>query len=170
MVKELIDYLTKAKLVTNIYTKRDGTVATTFIDYLADSNPSIADYINNIDINDIDATAFKLLSSLEDYFRTDRFTFLFLKVPTLSGENSLKRYMLKVINTFKAFTINILSLTITYSIDDRNNFIKVIDQNHFDGFHYPINNISTVDTVGLTYSTNKRSDIKLRDEIEIIQP
>lgn len=169
VVKELIDYLTKSKLISDVYRKRDGTIATTFIDYLADSNPSIAEYIDNLPIDDIDTMAFRLLTSLEDYFRTDRFTFLFLKVPTLSGENSLKRYMLKVINTFKAFTINILSLTITYSIDDRNNFIKVLDTMKFDGTAHPINNISTVDTVGLTYSTKARSDIKLRDEIEIIQ-
>jgi len=167
-VKELIDYLTKSKLVSDIYKKRDGTIATTYIDYLADSNPSIAEYIDTLPIDDIDTIAFRLLTSLEDYFLTDRFTFLFLKVPTLSGENSLKRYMLKVINTFKAFTINILSLTITYSIDDRNNFIKVIDTTKFDGIQHSINNISTVDTVGLIYSTKKSSTIKLRDEIEII--
>mgnify|MGYP001204025161 CR=1 FL=1 len=167
-VKELIDYLTKSKLLSDVYKKRNGQIASTYIDYLADTNQTIADYIDNLSVDEIDSVAFKILTSLEDYFRTDRFTFLFLKVPTLSGENSLKRYMLKVINTFKAFTINILSLTITYAIDDKNNFIKTIDTVKFDGAHYPINNISTVDTLGILYSETKRTDIKLRDEIEII--
>jgi len=167
-VKELIDYLTKSKLLSDIYRKQNGEIAETFLDYLADSNQTIADYINNLPVDDVDSVAFKILNSLEDYFRTERFTFLFLKVPTLSGENSLKRYMLKVINTFKAFTINILSLTITYSIDDKNNFIKIMDTVKFDGAIYPINNIPLVDTVGIHYSTTTRSDIRLRDEIIII--
>lgn len=168
VVKELIDYLTKSKLLSNIFRKQNGEIAETFLDYLADYNPTIAEYIENLPIDEVDSVAFKILNSLEDYFRTDKFTFLFLKVPTLSGENSLKRYMLKVINTFKAFTINILSLTITYSVDDKNNFIKTIDTVNFDGTIHPINNIPMVDTVGLHYEDNIRTDIKLRDELIII--
>lgn len=169
-IKDIFDYLMKSKLSSDVFKKRNGMVATTYIDFLKDGNSTLGSYVDDLPFEDIDNTIFRLLTSLEDYFNTERFQYLFLKIPNLIGENSIKRYMLKVINTFKAFTINIFAMTVSYDIDDKDNGnIKILDVAPYDGFSMRSNNVNLVDTVSLANTERVvRTNVKINDEIILI--
>jgi hypothetical protein len=169
-LRELDTYLLQSKIVSDVYKKINGSVATTYLDYLKDTNIIIGNYIESVDIGDVDSVLFKILSSLEDYFNEDRFQFIFLKTPNVSGDESIKKYMRKVINVFKAFTINIFAITVTYQLDSKTtNNIKILDYHSFTSDQFRINNISLIDTVGVSASKSGATYLKFNDELELIQ-
>lgn len=167
-VQELLEYLTQSKLSSTVYTKTDGTVAATYFDYLENKNPVVYSYLETLVDTQIDTAIFKLLSSLEEFIHSDRFNYIFLKIPTVSTENVLKTYMLKLINTFKAFTINVYSMSVTYNIDDTNNNIKILDKTSVAGQVYYHNNMVLNDELGVRGNSTQSTTIRISDELELI--
>lgn len=168
-INELIGYLMTSKMVSDVYTKPDGNIATTYLDYLESHNAAISNYINTLKPNEINDAIFSILSALEDYIGGNVFNNQFLKIPMASGENSVKKYMKKVLNVFKAMSINIFSMTTTYDINDDINGIKIIDKYRFDGIKFNHDIPSLIDSIGFNATINKQDNFRFNDEIEIIE-
>jgi hypothetical protein len=166
--REILEYISQSKLSAAIYTKSDTTIATTYLDYLLSKNTVLGSYVESLDASLIDAALFKLLSTLEEFVHSDRFSYVFLKIPTVSIQNVLKTYMLKLINTFKAYTINVFSMSVTYNIDDTSNNIKILDKASFQGHMYSHNNIGITDDFGVHGSGKLQSTLQFSDELELI--
>jgi hypothetical protein len=167
-VSELLRYMSQSKLSASVFTKPNGQIAETYQDYLSAANQVVGIYLENLDDDLIDTTIFKLLTTLEEYIQTTRFDYVFLKMPTVSSENILKTYVLKLINTFKAFSINVFSMSVTYNIDDMLNNIKVVDSYSAAGTAFYHNNVTVVDDVGIRGTLKKETSIRVTDDLEII--
>jgi len=166
--KEILEYVAQSKLSASVYTKPNNTIADTYLDYLQSHNMVLANFIDTLHDSEIDTALFKLLTSLEEYVQSDRFSYVFLKIPAVSSENVLKTYMLKLINTFKAFTINIFSMSITYNIDDMTNNVKLIDSTTFEGEIYAHTNVTLTDDMGVRGTGTLKSTVAFRDELTLI--
>ena len=167
-IRNLLEYTMHSKLSSNVYKKSDGSIATTYINYLYDENILIANYIETIAISDIDSAVLKILTALEDYIQTDRFQYLFLNISSSSGSDVFMKYILKILSVFKAFTINIFSMTTTYNIDSYLNNIKIIDKNYTEGNVFSHNNITLTDTLQVSTTLTSEERFLINDKLEII--
>ena len=166
-LKEIYEYCMMGKTNTDIFKKSDGVVASTYLDYLSDSNTLVANYINDLETaEDIITAIDSLLTTLETYIDTSRFEYLFLKIPSFSNESVFKFYLLKIINVFKAFNINIFSMSITYNIDDTKDNIKIIDSCNYHGYKGRNSNASMFDSISYGGYKTISSTIGITDSIE----
>lgn len=165
-IKELLDYITTGKRVAAAFTKPNNQIASTYLDYLTSINQVLAEYIDGVQVSELDTVITKLLNTLEEFIGSEKFDYLFIRIPTFSGENILKTYIQKIISVFKAFNISIFSMSVTYDIDDRSaDNIKIIDRCAFEGNPHIHNNIPMVDTVGLCANMSQSTHFHISDDI-----
>lgn len=118
-----------------IFTKSDGTIAKTYTEFLEDRDPILYESIMDIKaiknkdtkIELINNTITMAVYALQEYFDSDDLKFIFSLLPTVSAE-AIKHYIYEVINFFKSFKMEILSINTIYKFDDKlENRIKMID-------------------------------------------
>ena len=168
-ITEILNYVSTGKTLSDIYTKPNGVVASTYVDYLTSINPVIGSYINALTVDQCDSDITKLLNILEDFIGSNKFKFLFAKIPTFSDENILEVHIQKIINVFKAYNINIFSMSISYDIDSKSSEnIKVLDTCAIYGTNTTHNNVSICDTIGIHTRSNIETFARIYDDIMIM--
>lgn len=134
--KKIYDTLFLTELTLNYYRKPDGTLYKSFTEFLKDRDGILYEVLLSLeDIDDantkkeqiikiIDAVVYQIELQLEDL----NFKYLFNNLPGISVEY-IKEYMKKVINFFKSFKVDFLSINTIYLFDDKlDNLIKMIDE------------------------------------------
>jgi len=176
--KKIYDALMVTELNNSIFVLPDGTFAGTYSRYLEASDPVLFQHIEyirtlsgNNKTNIISETITEILFSLDNYIDTSNFEFLFTGIPSLSSE-LLKGYVYKVIDFFKSYKTELLSINIVYKLDDRlDNKIMIIDgisdllihDKHFQnyGFHF-------ADSINyIKVKLDKEETVSVRDSVTI---
>jgi hypothetical protein len=127
IIKDILDYISKSKQTADIYKKSDGIVATSYLEYLQDSDTLFSAYLSNLTDVELDGALNTILSALDIYIESDDIQFLFSHIPGTS-DNLIREYISHVINVFKSYTVDLHSINILYYFDDitLNNF-KIYD-------------------------------------------
>ena len=91
----------------------------TYMDYINESDPELYEYILiHMDSENIDLIINNLLYALESFLNDYRFDDMFSSLSSLSGD-IIKSYLLKMINVFKAYTVEIKKINIYFVFDER---------------------------------------------------
>ena len=176
--KKIYESMLITKLNTSIYTTNEGDFAGTYTRFLEARDPVLHQHVEFIrtlsgaDKSNVIAEAIgEVLFSLDNYIDTSDFTFLFSNIPSLSSE-LLKGYVYKIINFFKSYKTELMSINTIYRFDDElDNRVIIIDDVYIEsvntekdeemGLHFADN------FDNITSDLNKRDDIIINDSIII---
>lgn len=125
ILRDLYRSLYTTKNNENIFRKKDGTVAETYIEFLEDSNPEIHSVIELLESEEeIDAVLNHIIYRLEVEVESLR------SLHVLNDEEGLlTEALVRLIRFFKSYTIDLTSFNILYVFDNRHfNRIKVMDK------------------------------------------
>ena len=125
--KELYKVITVRKDTTELFKLSDGTVASTYMDYLRDKLPYIAEAIENIKKDDTGVYIEHVLGKLNELVPKIEY------LNTLNGtNNNIVTAIVGLINFFKSYTVDLRNLNVIYMFDNkRMNKIFMIDDPRF---------------------------------------
>lgn len=125
-LKDLLFYSASERIT---FQKTDGTYANTYYEMLRDSDPSIANRLDELDDQDeLNEMIIYILEKLEDVFGSNELDYLFLN--TANHYNTIiSRYLRTAINVFKASSVQLESIGIILYIGDHEP-LRVIDNVH----------------------------------------
>lgn len=118
-----------------VFRKSDGSLATTYTDFLEDRDPVLYKSLKEIKsiknkdtkIDKINTVIQNATYALQEFLDSDDLKYIFNLLPAVSAE-AIKHYIFEVVNFFKSFKMEILSINTIYKFDDRlENRIKMID-------------------------------------------
>jgi hypothetical protein len=145
---------------TTMFTKKDGNEAQTYMEYLRDSEPLLADILENTTSegnNSLYSVLSHVIGRMEEYF-----TSLEYLDQLIDDSDVPYRALMSMINFFKSYTVDIHSFNIWYVLDSKYyNAIRLID-------HLSIhNNIRINDSYGEMYYdiVHNTSQIKCHDDL-----
>lgn len=120
--KYLYDSLMVKDYTTKVLTKSNGEVADTYLDYLNDQNPFLADFVNACSIEQTGIYIDHILGTLNEIIPDLEY------LSTINGtDNILVEVLVKLIEFFKSYTVDLRNLNILYVMDSRRyNMIKMI--------------------------------------------
>lgn len=120
--KYLYDALMVKKYTTNIMTKSDGNVASTYLDYLDDQNPMLASVVRASDSEKCGIYIEHILGMLNELIPDIEY------LTTINGtDNILVTALVKLILFFKSYTVDLRNLNVMYVMDSRRyNMIKLV--------------------------------------------
>ncbi|MGL6099459.1 MAG: hypothetical protein ACRC0G_07525 [Fusobacteriaceae bacterium] len=169
--RKVFDTLMISENNMEIYKKADGSIASSYMDLLSDK-PLVYNFLHDVfqieeseKISTMNFLVTEILQSLSLYIESDKFKFLFMNIPSLTG-SLFRKYIQRVIDFFKSYTVEIITVSNMYVFEERaDNTLRLldtkvlarpkkihaIDQMYRDCF----------DTV-----TNKKSKTKMLDIIE----
>ena len=121
--KELYKVITVRKDATKLFTMSDGNVANTYLEYLYDKLPVIADFIDNMHKDKTGVFIEHVLGKLNELIPEIEY------LNTINGtNNNIVQAILGLINFFKSYTVDLRTLNILYMFDNRMlNKIYMID-------------------------------------------
>jgi hypothetical protein len=134
--KHLYDAMMITELTFDFFKKPDGNVAETYTDFLSERNTIL--YNSILEIRNIGSDKVKqekisdiinnTVYALDEYIDDKEYKFFFSKLPSVSAE-AVKEYIYKVVNFFKSYKTEIMSINTVYLFDDKlENKIKMIDE------------------------------------------
>lgn len=111
-----------------IYTKTDGTLATTYIDMLKDLSPELYTYLSDFDTtNDNNVT--EIMEHV--LYKLEALSSQYQYLHTAVESNALFTVLIRLVKLFKSYTVDLTSAGILYLFDDRYfNMLKVLDGIH----------------------------------------
>jgi methyl-accepting chemotaxis protein len=117
---EIYNYNMYSDAIKDLYSTGEENVYSTYSDYLKDKDPELYEYVilNSTSRENIIKSIDTLLLSLESYFNTDKFDYIFASLTNISGE-LVKTYMSRILNIFKAYTVELRKINIYYVFDDK---------------------------------------------------
>lgn len=129
--KKIYDSLMIKDLNNKVFTI-NGAPAKTYTDFLSIRDPLIGKFVNNIRLLDpkekdaiIITTMDHILMDLDDKIKNEDFSFMHLN--KISGE-LIKEYLFKVINFFKSYTVQLMSMNTIYTMNSKlHNKVIIID-------------------------------------------
>lgn len=195
--KKLYDSLMIMEFTNKYFSLSDGSIASTYTEFMLDRDAVLYNVLKDMweevekaplgedgktpDLTNarrkIDAYIEAIVVAIQQYIDSDKYKYLFANIP---GETAdyLQKYIMKVINFFKSYKIDMVGTNTIYTIDDKfNNLIRAIDKiDHTnitfykDEFIDPIEKLSThisamyadsISPVDSMYITTMRTVIKM---------
>lgn len=149
-----------AKTYTEFLKYRDVVLYKSLLEIKAiDSLEQKREKINNL-INDT-------VYVIEQYIETDKFKYIFAYLPSVSAE-AIKQYIYKVVNFFKSYKVDIMSINTIYKFDDKlENKIKMIDSVLFKYLYTKEDTIEVISKLQTTSKLTKKERIELLDQLYI---
>ena len=154
------------------FVKSDGTLATSFTDYVKDRNTILYDSIMEIKEIEIESELKSKIGNiindiiyiLDEYLNAPQFQYIWNMFPSVSVE-SVKMYMYEVINFFKSYKIDIMNINTIYSFDYKyENKVNILDKIIINyGYEKP-DYVSIVDKVYLMVNREFTENCGLKDE------
>ncbi|MGL5717618.1 MAG: hypothetical protein ACRCX2_31680, partial [Paraclostridium sp.] len=131
--KKVFDTLLLSENNMEIYKKADGTIASTYMDLLSDQQ-LIHEFIESVFSMEevemyrtIDFLITEILQSLNGYIESDKFEYLFMNIPSLTG-SLFRKYIQRVIDFFKSYTVEIITVSNMYIFEERGDAtIRLLD-------------------------------------------
>lgn len=167
--------------VNEIYRLDKFTIAPTYLEYLRIENPPLYNLVNDADPNNLIEETDYLLLALSEYLSSDKYKYLFLKIPSLSMD-LLRKFIFYLIDIFKSYTVDLKAMNIIYHIDDKriNNIKLILDEDGFkkhwddhdkikfkDLMNYTLERFQDYDKLKLTYKGELNSEFTA-DEIQTL--
>ena len=120
--KYLYDALMIKKYNTNILTKSNGEVASTYLDYLKDQNLVLANFVENCTSKECGVYIEHVLGTLNELIPDLEY------LTTINGtDNALVEALVKLILFFKSYTVDLRDINVMYIMDNRRyNMIKLV--------------------------------------------
>lgn len=125
--KDLYETLMIKEYTTDIFKKKDGNVASTYLDYLKDQNPRIGHFIENCPKEKTDVYIKHIIGKINELIPELE------HMSTSEGsDNTLINILMKLIEFFKSYTVDLNSLNVLYVMDSKyHNMIRMVhDINH----------------------------------------
>lgn len=121
--KELYKVFTVRKDSTELFKKSDGTIATTYLDYIYDKIPVVAKQIDELNKDKMGVYIEHVLGKLNELIPEIEY------LNTLNGtNNNIVQAITGLINFFKSYTVDLRTLNVMYMFDNRAlNKIYMID-------------------------------------------
>lgn len=176
--KKVFDSLMISEKVLEVYKKYDGTLATSYMDFLSD-NPIVYKYLKDIfemrdnieKVRTIDFTITYVLESLQNFIDSDKFKYLFMNIPSLTGV-LFRKYIQRAIDFFKSYTVEISTISNVYIFEETGeNTIRLIDKKNIRRKPMAGNEIIHRDIMDLVINKSaKRLDsdnIQIKDTLTI---
>lgn len=158
----------------NLFFKlKDGTIAKTYSEYLIERDPILYSKIalaknieNDTDRNSMICTFINyVIQAIEDYIDSDTYKYLFSNMPTVSLDAALQ-YIYKIIDFFRSYKVNIMTINNIYRIRDTTNKIEINDRiGKLQANTYKYDIIPYLDEIILLSVFNKTDNINIRDMI-----
>lgn len=173
--KKIYDSLMLMELTTEFFRKDDGTMATSYTDFL--KSRDIILYNSLIEIKKIESMETKrekinnlindIVYIIEQYTESDKYKYIFSYLPSVSAE-AIKQYIYKVVNFFKSYKVDIMSINTIYKFDDKlDNKIKMIDSILFKYLYTKQDTIEAISKLKNTALLSKKEEIELLDQLYI---
>ena len=171
----LYDSLMLSELTKDFFTKSDGTMATSYTDFIKDRDKILFTKLLDIkSIESIDQKRYEINELINDityvieqYIESDDYKFIFSYMPSISAE-AIKQYVYKVINFFKSYKVDFQSINTIYKFDDKlDNKIKMIDSILFKYIYTKVTTIEAISKLKNTSVLSKEERMKLIDEIYV---
>lgn len=169
--KKLYDSLMVMELNMEFFRKKDGTIATSYTDFIHDRDIILYNSLTAIQNTKKEELKKQRITEvindciyvMEQYIDSEDYKFIFSNLPTVSAE-AIKGYIFKVINFFKSYKVDILGINTIYKFDDKlENKITMIDRVIFD---YIYNKEDVIDLIEKLYN---KSILTKEDRIQIIE-
>ncbi|MMZ42136.1 hypothetical protein D1872_36550 [compost metagenome] len=161
--KQLYRTLLITKENTNLFKKQDGTVATTFQEYLDDQEPLLGAFVTSADINRIAEYIDHILFRLNDKIKQLKYLYF-----VNDSNNVVLDAAIALVRFFKSYTTDLTSFNIFYLMDSRH-----LNMIHLIGDIKSIQSELTLvdDTLIGDYKSNLSYDVELsgRDIIQLVQ-
>lgn len=147
--KQLYDALMITEFTNDYFKTPDGEIAETYTEFMyyrdavlynvlkdmwKEVENSPYDDNGNIDLTNarrkIDAYIESIVTAIQEYIDSDKYKYLFSNIP---GETAdyLQKYIMKIINFFKSYKIDMVGTNTIYTIDDKfDNLVRAIDKIH----------------------------------------
>lgn len=117
---------------------------------------------------EIDKYIEAIVIAMQEYIDSDKFKFIYSNIP---GETAdyIQKYVMKVINFFKSYKMDLIGMNTIYTIDDKfENLVRAIDKiDHIDITYFKNEIISPIDQIIGKASTQYKDKIQVLDEIYI---
>lgn len=133
--KKIYDSLMITDFNLEFFRLDNGEMAKTYTEFLEYRDSSLFRSLYNIkSITDIEARQRQIYSvisevvyCLDEYLDNTKLKNIYQAIPSVSGDY-VKQYLMKVINFFKSYKVDLLGITTLYTFDDKlSNTIKAID-------------------------------------------
>lgn len=111
--KTVFDSLMISDLTTDVFIKTDGTIATTYYDYLCDKDREYKIFLDNVEEHRIFEFMDHIIYKLEEV--CSEITHLAL---INEGESAVTKALIELIRFFKSYTVDLKSMNIIYVMDD----------------------------------------------------
>lgn len=160
----------------DIFTKSDGEIATTFSDYLMDSDSEIYSFLQNVQNEDISEDIDHILSKINEMITSLQYLYILN-----DSNNVVLNALIRLIRFFKSYTTDLRSFNILYLMDSQYyNMNRLINDIHLINKILELNdsfNLEYSDTIKIQseiyYKDNIRSnsdinDIGLKDKIYMV--
>ncbi|WP_304576610.1 hypothetical protein [Romboutsia ilealis] len=146
--KDLYETLMIKDYTTDILKKRDGKVASTYLEYLKDQSPRLGEFIDNCPKEKADVYIKHIIGKINELIPELDY------MSTLEGsDNVLIKALMKMIEFFKSYTVDLNSLNVLYVMDSKYynmirmvhdiNFMSKIIQNNERSFREYFDTIAT---------------------------
>lgn len=112
--KDIYEALMVKEYTTDILKKSNGKVASTYLDYLKDKNPVLADFVNSCEKNSTGIYIKHILGKLNELIPKIEY------MNAVEGSDSIMvKALLKLIEFFKSYTVDLESLNVLYLMDSK---------------------------------------------------
>lgn len=167
--KKLYDTLMVTTHADSLFKKSDGTIAKTFLDYLEDADIFLAEFVNNVDMDDIPEYIQHIIYRINNFITELRYLYILDDT-----NNVVLNAIVTLIRFFKSYTVDLAPLNILYLMDSRYfNMIKLVNEmKHMDkvlGIDSTDLNMRYSDTISYYTSTfTNKDNLCITDRIKLI--
>lgn len=173
--KTIYDSLMITELNLEFFKLSNGKTASTYTEFLRERDPIL--YNSIIQIRNLDSLEVKRekistiidasIYAIESVIDLEQYKYLFNHMPAVGAE-AVKYYIYKVINFFKSYKVDIMSINTVYVFDDKlENKIKMIDSAFIQYMYQKQDTIDLLIDYKNMVSINPEDRIKLLENIYI---
>jgi len=125
--RQLYDSMMIKKYTSEILKKENGEVADTYLDYLNDQQPMLADFVNSCSIDEAGVYIDHILGTLNELIPDLEY------LSSINGtDNIMITALVKLIEFFKSYTVELKTINILYLFDDKRfNMIRMVADPRF---------------------------------------
>lgn len=125
--RHLYDAMMIKKYTSDILQKENGEVAETYLDYLEDQNPLLADCVKNCTIEEAGVYIDHILGTLNELIPDLEY------LSSINGTNNIMiTALVKLIEFFKSYTVELKTINVLYLFDDKRfNMIRMVADPRF---------------------------------------
>ena len=162
--KELYNAISIRKDSTELFKMSDGNVATTYLEYLYDKLPIIADFINELNKDETGIYIEHVLGKLNEIIPEIEY------LNSVNGtNNNIVQAIIGLINFFKSYTVDLRTLNIMYMFDNKRlNKIYMLDDPKLMTLLYPTESYPIyADSLKPTVAFDKNDNLIIYDPLDV---